>query len=153
MGASVAATKFGQGASWNMASCWFVLPKGNAISVTYVLMYALIAVLPVVALVYATIRILIVVVRVHKDIAMQVHAVDGATGSAGLVTLKAIRSAKNVLIICSVSVVCALPLLIAFILRRTTDDLRMLATIGFAAIWTFNWSNTELMRACEPVNK
>ena len=67
IGASLAATKFDQGASWNMVSCWFVIPRSNASSVTYALSYALIAVLPAVVLVYATVRIVIVVVLVHKD--------------------------------------------------------------------------------------
>ena len=137
-GAAVAAAKFNMGASWNMLSCTYALPESSAISVLSILVNGVTVFIPGVVLVYATVRIVVVVVRTHRAISAQVHDIEGGAGNAALVTLKAIRSAKNVLIICFVSVLLMLPVLTAASLYRLTTDRRLAATFGFIAMWLFN---------------
>ena len=138
VGATIAATKFGQGASWNMISCTSFLEKSAAISVISLVTYAIVAIVPAAVLVYATARIFIVVARTQRAISNQIHTVDhNYTGSEGLVTLKAIRSAKNVLIICLVSVLFTLPLLAAAILHNITHNQQLAAAVGFTSFWFF----------------
>ncbi|KAK2193191.1 hypothetical protein NP493_14g07019 [Ridgeia piscesae] len=61
--------------------------------------------LPVSLIIYGTVRILIVVVRTHRQISAleQSVAVGNNTGNTGFVTAQAIRSSKNVIVICIVS--------------------------------------------------
>ena len=138
-GAAVAATKLNQGAYWNSVSCTGVLPKTEGISVLPLLVNFVMLVIPSFVLVYATARIVIVVVRTHRAISSQVHVINGAEPSSGLVTLKAIRAAKNVLIICFVSLLLTVPVLVVASLFRIrgTEDLRLI-DVGFAVMWLFN---------------
>ena len=143
VGAAIASTKFGSGATFTTVSCTYFLEKNARISVLFLGGYAIAIIIPGVVLVYATARIFIIVVRAQRDIFMQVNALDGAgtAGSAGLVTLHAINSAKVVLIICLVSVLLALPMLATAVLRHATEFNRLQQTIGFASVWIFS-SNT-----------
>ena len=123
VGAGMAASKFGQGASWNMISCTFFLVKSAAFSVVSLVTYAFVAIVPAAVLVYATARIFIVVARTQRAISTQIHTVDhNYTGSEGLVTLQALRSANNVLIICLVPALFTIPLLAAAILHHSMDN-------------------------------
>lgn len=138
-GAAVSAIKFNQGAYWNMSSCTFVLPKTSATSTLAFLVSFVVIVIPGVVLVYATVRIVIVVVRVHRAISSQVHAIDGADGSAVFVTMKAIRAAKNILIICLMMVLLTLPVVVVVWLFRVAKHQNQLLTVfGFIAVWLFN---------------
>ena len=136
--AALAATKFNMGASWKMKSCTYALTESSAISVLSILVNGVTIFIPGVVLVYATVRIVVVVVRTHRAISAQVHDIEGGAGNAALVTLKAIRSAKNVLIICFVSVLLMVPILGAASWHRLLSDRRLEAEFAFSAMWLFN---------------
>ena len=136
--AAVAATKLNQGAYWKSVTCTGVLPETDEISVLVVLVN-LVLFIPSVVLVYATARIVIVVVRTHRAISSQVHIINGAEPSSGLVTLKAIRAAKNVLIICFVTLLLTLPIIVVGALFRLHGNQdQQLFYWGFGVMWLFN---------------
>ena len=83
-------------------------------------------------------REFIFIVRTHTRISAQVHVIDAGTGSAGLVTLRAIRSARNVLIICSVSMILTIPLIVFALMRHTGHGKTMTQDSKFFAIWLFS---------------
>ena len=138
VGAALAATKFTVRPVFSQIMCVHTFLPGYGISSLSLFTYAVTAVGPILVLLYATTRIFIVIVRTHKIILAQVHAIDGDTGSAGLVTLQAIRSAKNILFICSVSLILTIPLIVFALLRHTGNRLSSSKEFKFAAIWLFS---------------
>ena len=136
--AVLAATKLNQGAYWNSVSCTGALPKTDKISVLVVLVNFVLFI-PSVVLVYATARIVIVVVRTHRAISSQVHIINGAGPTSGFVTLKAIRAAKNILIICFVTLLLTLPIIvIAALFRLGRNQDQKSAYSAFFLMWLFN---------------
>ena len=95
--------------------------------------YAVTIAVPVVVLVYATTRIFIVVVRTHASIT--------AHGSSGLVTIKVIRTSKNVLIICFAELVLTIPLMVFTLLRHLVGGRGATEYFKFAALWLFACSS------------
>ena len=81
--------------------------------------------IPEISLIYATVRIFLVVVRADSQVSAQVQSIRGGANEAGLVTLKAIRSAKNVLIICLVAVAHTVPLFLHMSMRHVFFDVHM----------------------------
>ncbi|KAI0221822.1 hypothetical protein LSAT2_026910 [Lamellibrachia satsuma] len=145
VGAAIAASKYRQSAIPGSDVCIYFVRRSSGFSGLTLLTYAVSVVIPGVVLVYATVKIFLVVVRTHAAINRQVHAVNAVdvnTGSAGLVTLKAIRSAKNVLVICIVSILLTLPMSAMLLVRLMTDNTQSTA-LAFIGIWLF-FSNTFL---------
>ena len=67
---------------------------------------------PLVAIVYCTTRIFLVILRTHRQITAQVNSIGGENGSQATVpslTFKAIRSGRNVLIVCLAFIVLTIP--------------------------------------------
>ena len=69
-------------------------------------------VVPAIALIVATFMMVVVVIRAHKQIFSQIQSIggDGAAVNTGLVTMQAIWSAKNIIVICLVSIALAVPI-------------------------------------------
>ena len=101
--------------SWNFAACMYrlTISKGNvALMFTAVLISI---VFPIAGLVYSTMRILLAIFRTHRQIAAQVNSVGGEHRSLAVVpslTLKSVRSGRNVLIICMALVVLTIPFVV-----------------------------------------
>ena len=65
-----------------------------------------------VAITYATVKIVQVIFRTHLDMTSQVHSIGGNTATMATdvsLTLMSIRSGRNVLIICAVTVILTIP--------------------------------------------
>ena len=138
VGAALAATKFTVLPVFSINLCVHKFLPGYGISPLSLFTYGVTFVVPILVLLYATTRIFIVIVRTHKRILAQVHAIDGDTGSAGLVTLQAIRSAKNILVICCASLIFTVPLILFALLRHTGYRLSTTLDFKFAAIWLYS---------------
>ena len=110
-------------------------PKG--IEAAILLMSGLVigVVIPGIAIVYSTVRILIVVVRTHRQISALEQSVK--MGNAGFVTVQAMRSAKNAIIICVMSVTLNIPFLVFIIIRSITTNYVPSEMFSFAAMWIF----------------
>ena len=76
------------------------------------LVFALIigVLVPAVAIVYATTQIVCVIFRTHHQMTSQVNSISGYSGNTHSLTLKAIRSGRNVLLICLAFFIITLPL-------------------------------------------
>ena len=117
VGAALAAAKFTIDVTWNTSICSFRSPADNKQASRLIIStYVVAVVIPGITLIVATVMMLIVVLRTHKQICAQVQSIGGCGGcggaiNTGLVTLRTIRSAKNILIICFVSIALNVPLL------------------------------------------
>ena len=139
LGAAVAASRLSSGTlTFSTTTCTHYFVPTTRRSVQTISAYAFTMVLPGAVLVYATVRIFIVVVRTHISLTAQVHPIGGGAGSAGLVTLQAIRSGRNVLVICAVSVVLTLPLVAFALLRNTIGNHKINTVFSFSAMWLFS---------------
>ena len=101
-------------------------------------MYVAFLFISLVAITYATVKILLVIFRTHLHTTSQVQSIGGntvATTGDVSVTLMAIRSGRNVIIMCAVTVLLTIPLLtyavaIAISARGTSWPL-----MGFMTLW------------------
>ena len=119
------------------------IPVDNEWSVFYAVYYALGGILPVGVIVYATVRICIVVLRTHRQISAQAQSIvmgSEAVGNPGFVTAQAIRSSRNVLVICSVSFIMNTPIFI-FALSRYLTGYEISHPVPCISLWIFE-SNT-----------
>ena len=69
---------------------------------------------PAVAIVYANIKIVCVIFRTHHQMSLQVNLISGYNGNTHSLTLKAIRSGRNVLLICLAFLIITLPICFYF---------------------------------------
>ena len=123
---------------WDNENCTSGPEKNNAtVSILSLVGYAVSVVLPELALIYATVQIFIVVVRVHRHVSAQVQSISGGSANSGLVTLKAVRSARNILVICFVALALTVPLLVSAVLRFAVQGKDIVTRVGFYAVWSF----------------
>ena len=140
IGALVGATSAYYVQYWNGVVCIYaiILSKSN----TGIFMFFIIAALlcPVVGLVYSTTRIFLAIHRIHRQITAQVISVGGENSHVGTIpsmTLKSIRSGKNVLIVCLAFVVLTIPYDVQAILGVFELNECMPLWYMFAATWMF----------------
>ena len=135
VGGALAASKFTLVAHFNIETCIHQYERSDSGDVLALISYGYGIVAPIVALFYATTRIFVVVVRAHTSMLAQVHSIEGSAGSGGLVTLQAVRSARNILIICFASFSLTVPVVLQSSLTHTgywTPPI-----FRFAAVWLF----------------
>ena len=146
VGAALAAAKLTFDTTWNMSMCTFRSPANNKHASRLILStYLLGVIIPAATLIVATCIMLIIVLRTHKQISAQVQSIGGggagsggAVVSAGFVTVKAIRSAKNILIICFVSITFTIPILMFAVIRHATKGQRVTEAFSFSVVWMFS---------------
>jgi len=136
VGAILAATKFTTHTTFSSNHCLYMFTTSHIASALALFTYAVTAAVPIIVICYATTRIFIVVVRTHSGISAQVHAIDGGTGSAGLVTLRAIRSARNILVICFASMVLTIPLIVFSLMHNAGN--KNVPDYEFVVMWLFS---------------
>ena len=140
VGAALAAAKFTIDVTWNTSICTFRVPANNKQASTLIIStYVVTIVIPGIALIVATVMMLIVVLRTHKQICCQVQSIGGGGAiNTGLVTVQTIRSAKNILIICFVSIALSVPLLSFAVLRHAIYSQQIARVFSFSAAWLFS---------------
>ena len=102
-GAAVAASRLSLSPTWNTNVCWFTSEAHRSLFALDLVLYLVSLVCPELVLTYASVRILVVVVRADSQVSAQVQSISGGVDESGMVTLKAIRSARNVIGICFVA--------------------------------------------------
>ena len=130
--------------SWHFDICLYqvTISKGNVGLMSVVFIIAILC--PVVCFVYSTTRIFRAILQTHRQIAAQVISIGGENNHVATtpyLTLKSVRSGRNVLIVCSTLVVLAGPFLFQAIavLMKLEDVLP--SWYLFGAIWMYA-SNT-----------
>ena len=143
VGAALAATTFTIVPAWDASICAFRYPDDNMhASILILFTYLLTAGIPGIALIFATSRMFIVVVRTRRDITDQLQMLATGTSrdayNTGLATLQAIRSAKNILIICFVSMALGVPLLTFGVLHYAAHTRVITNLFDFTAVWLYH---------------
>ena len=139
VGCVLASMNFRVTLGWNMEMCTFLFLRTPHLAVFYTLYVVVGVVLPVSIIVYGTTRICIVVVRTHRQIAALEHSVTGETnpiGNSSFVTVQALRSSKNVVIICAVAIALNTPP-IAFSILRVVSGTPGSGLFSFVSMWMF----------------
>ena len=129
--------------TWNVEMCSHRLPQDHTLAPFYLAHFVLAVVLPVSLILYGTVRIIIIVVRTHRQISALEQSVavgNNSIGNTGFVTVQAIRSSRNVIIICVVSLVLNSPIF-AFIVLRFLTEYHIPDVFSFVSMWVFE-SNT-----------
>ena len=99
---------------WNMMVCSNRFPVGRDTAILLMSSFVIGCVIPGIAIVYSTVRIFIVVVQTHRQISALEQSIAVNAGNAGFVRIQAMRSSKNVIIICVISVALNVPFLAFF---------------------------------------
>ena len=139
VGAALAAAKFTTVSAWNTVICSYRSQADNKNASRLIMFtYVIAIVIPGITLIFATLKILTVVVRTQRHITTQVQSMGADVGNPGLVTVQAIRSAKNILIICFVYIALIVPLLTFAVLRHAIYSERITRVFSFSAAWLYN---------------
>ena len=128
---------------WNTVRCTYGRLDDHSIKVGYLVHFVIGVALPVSTLVYGTVRIFVVVMRTHRQILALENTVavgDNCIGNTNFVTFHAIRSSRNVVVICVVSVLLDTPLLVFAVLDTLTGT-HIPHVFSFVTAWLFQ-SNT-----------
>ena len=143
VGIAVAATTFTKDPAWDASICASRYADDNRrVSILILFAYVLTAgISGIVQIFAATFRMFIVVVRTQRDITDQLQMLAAETGrdayNTGLATLQAIRSAKNILIICFVSMALGVPLLTFGVLHYAAHTRVITNLFDFTAVWLY----------------
>ena len=124
--------------SWNLDVCAYhrTTTAGNVGILLFGVFLAV--VVPVTALLYASSRIFFVILRTHRQIAAQVSSIGGEAGGtaeAASLTMKSIRSARNVLVVCLAFALLTTPYVIYMILLSLRLDAYMPSSSKFVCAW------------------
>ena len=143
VGAALAASKFSIYTRWFPNGCMFAMIANNVFEATLMqLSFILSGVVPSIALIVTTFMMLVVVTRAHKQIFAQVQSIgsNGVAVNPGLVTMQAIWSAKNIIIICLVSITLTVPILAVSVFLHVMENRKYLdnGLFSFGAIWLYN---------------
>ena len=122
---------------WNMMLCTNRYPEGRNTAIVFMSSFVIGVVIPGIAIVYSTVRIFIVVVRTHRQISALGQSLAVNTGDAGFVTLQAMRSSKNAIIICVTTVALNMPFLVFCFTRSITTNYIQREFLIFAALTIF----------------
>ena len=143
IGCVFALVNFNMNVTWNTVMCTHLLPQDGNLATFHVTHFVISVVIPVSLILYGTVRIIIVVVRTHRQISALEQSVvvgNSSIGKTGFVTVQAIRSSRNVIIICVVSLVLNTPIF-AYVVLHFLTAYRIPHGFSFISIWVFE-SNT-----------
>ena len=143
IGGLVAVGVFKMDIPWDIARCTYGKSNEYGGMEGYLLHFVFGVALPVSLIVYGTLRIFIVVLRTHRQIVALENSVaigDNSIRKTSFVTVHAIQSSRNVLVICIVSLLLNTPLL-AYGVLDTMTGTPVLHGFSFISAWLFQ-SNT-----------
>ena len=125
---------------WNLDTCMYHLDIEGSTYVASALFFGVTVgiLMPVVVIVYATTRIFFVIVRTHLEITTQVNSIGGEVGAVATtpnLTLKSIRSGRNVLLICLAYVILTIPITVSIIASVLGKSNNLPALYTFICVW------------------
>ena len=111
-------------------------PTVYVVLVLFALVFGL--VLPLVVIVISTGTIFRVIVKTHRQIAVQTNSIAGYISVENIpsLTLKSIRSGRNVLIICLAYVLLTIPITAEVMFVIVGMENKLSSFVNFAAVWT-----------------
>ena len=124
----------------DLRMCMFAVPAASDVmTVMMQLVFALLigVLVPAVAIVYATTKIVCVIVRTHHQMTSQINSISGSSGNTSSLTLKTIRSGKNVLLLCLAFLILTLPVMFNLIALILEFQDKLPSSFPFVANWIF----------------
>ena len=121
----------------DLRTCVFAMPAVSDVMMQLVFALIIGVLVPAVVTIYATTKIICVIVRTHHQMTSQINSISGLSGNTYSLTLKTIRSGKNILLICLAFLILTLPIgfyLIALILEFQD---KLPSSFPFLANWIF----------------
>ena len=129
--------------TWNLEDCFCLVDQsGNStISIGLIFFVFVVTILcPVIAMLYSTTRIFFVILRTHRQITAQVNSIGGENGNLATtpsLTLKSIRSGRNVLILCLALVILTIPFAVYAVMAMFELDYMLPSKYKFVVSWIF----------------
>ena len=124
--------------SWSTDLCISRPSQGTNLTEITRIVYTAFLFVPLIAITYATVKIVHVIFRTHLDMTSQVHAIGGnavATATGLSLTMMSIRSGRNVLIVCGVTVILTIPAIIYDVGLSIYGGTGLWPSFGFIATW------------------
>ena len=129
--------------TWNNEDCFFQIdPSGNStisIGLTFSV-FVFSVVCPVIAMLYSTTRIFFAILRIHRQITAQGNSIGGENGNFATtpsLTLKSIRSGRNVLTVCLAFIVLTIPFAVYAVMAMFELDYMLPSMFKFVMTWIF----------------
>ena len=143
IGCVLALGNFTMDIPWNTVRCTYGRSDETNMKFGYLAIFVMGVALPVSLLVYGTLRIFIVVMRPHRQILALENSVavgENSIGNTSFVTFQAMRSSRNVFVICVVSLILDTPVIVYAVLDTLTGT-HIPHMFSFVTAWLFQ-SNT-----------
>ena len=139
VGAVLAASKFSIYDTWSISVCTGQAPVNNTHASALILStYVVTTITPNVVLIVATVMMFVIVLRTHRRISTQVLSIGGDSAPVNQVTVQTIRSAKNIIIICLMSMALTFPMLLLAVLLHFFGGEELAESFSFSAVWLYN---------------
>jgi len=138
VGAMLGASLIPSVAAWNIDDCTFQTTSSTNLIGLFILVVIVAIVCPAVALVYSTTRIFFVILRTHRQITAQMNSIGGENGNLATtpsLTLKSIRSGRNVLLICLGFLILTIPFAVYACMATFDLDYMLPSSYKFVATW------------------
>ena len=137
-------------ATWNFKQCIFeaTLSSYTVGLIMFVDIFAIVC--PAIVIVYSTTRIFFAILRTHRQITAQVNSIGGENSNFATtpsLTLKSIRSGRNVLIICLAFVILTMPFAAYVVMDAISLTTPLPLSFAFISTWVIlsNSSVNSLM--------
>ena len=124
--------------SWNSDLCVSLPSQVAILSSVIRVIYLAFLFVGLIAISYATIQIIHVIFRTHLHMTSQVHSIGGNTAATATdvsLTLMSIRSGRNVIIMCAVTLILTIPMITYGAALSIYDVIGLWPSIGFIAVW------------------
>ena len=121
----------------DLGTCMYALPAISDVMMHLAFGAILSLLVPAVAIVYATTKNFCVIFRTHHEMTSQVNSISGYSGNTHSLNLKAIRSGRNVLLICLAFVIITLPLCFYFTALTLDFEKKLPSSYAFISIWGY----------------
>ena len=145
IGAVFASVLFNFDILWDVDICTYAVQTTTYSTVVVVVGLTVGFLLPVIATIYATAKIFRAIVRTHLHITSQVNSISGESGAienSSSVTLKSIRSGRNVLLMCLSYVILTIPLGVFVIAGVIVGKHNLPSSFQFIGVWVFTCSSS-----------
>ena len=138
---------------WDLTSCYYKIyyvSLGGGETALLAVQIVIAGIFPVVAVIYATVSMLTAIFRAHIQIHAQMNSIAGVGSTVGndqSLTLRSIRSGKNVLVICSVLLILTMPVIIPMTIVVISKSNYFPLWYNFIATWVYmcNYSANSLI--------
>ena len=142
-GAATGATMATFPITWNIEDCFYQVDQTGDSRLSFGLtffVFVITIICPVIAMVYSTTRIFFAILRTHRQITRQVNSIGGENGNLATspsLTLKSIRSGRNVLTICLAFLILTVPFAVYVIMVMFEFDYMLPSMFKFVVTWIF----------------